>query len=106
MTIKKLYTILGCLATITVLIAAWYKFDVCKVNKEAFAQFQNEHEDYVAMNDTRWLENYRRGLQQKIWDIQREFPTTYLNRVDYKQLVEELRLLEMKINAYYQRKGK
>jgi len=103
---KKWQTIVALIVGLLVIGGTIYRFDVCKVSKDAFAQFQNEHEDYIAMNDTRWLENYRRGLQQKIWDIQREFPTTYQNRVDYKQLIEELRLLEMKINAYYQRKGK
>jgi len=38
-----------------------------------------------------------------MWTLEREFPKTYHQRYDYRQLKEELRLLDIKIKAYYQR---
>lgn len=96
---KKLSIILGIIISLFAISGAVYRFDTCKVSQAAF-------KEYVALNDTMWLENYRRDLQQRIWTIQREFPTTYQQRDEYRRLVEELRLLEIKIEAYYKGKSK
>lgn len=96
---KRLSLMLGIIISLSVILGAVYRFDSCKVSQAAF-------KEYVALNDTMWLENYRRDLQQRIWAIQKEFPNTYQQRDEYRRLVEELRLLEIKIKAYYESKGK
>lgn len=96
---KKVQIILGIVVSLILITGAVYKFDVCKASKVEF-------QEYVSMNDTLWLENYRRDLQRRIWDIKRVYPNSYPNMAEYQRLTEELRLLELKIQAYYQRKGK
>ena len=96
---KKLQIIIAIIVGLMAIGGTGWKFYDCKASK---AEFQ----EYVSMNDTMWLENYRRDLQKRIWDIQREYPHNYQNMTEYKRLVEELGLIEIKIQAYYQGKGK
>jgi len=78
---------------------AIYKFDICKVERKAYATF-------VAGTQNSFLVIHRREIQQRIWDIQRQYPSTYQNMREYQRLVEELRHIDMKIKAYYHKGGK
>ena len=77
---------------------AVYKFDVCKASKESVAEVKADLDNYK-------LTDYRKELVKRMWRIQNEFPQAYQNRTDWQELKEELRLLDLKINAYYNRKG-
>jgi len=71
-----------------------WKFYECKASKESVLELSANFDIYK-------LEQYRRYLNQRIWDIKREHPNQYQNKREYLLLVEELRQLDAKINAYY-----
>jgi len=96
---SNLQKILAIILALIAICGAVWRFDSCKVAKAEFKA-------YVAGADTFKLEVYRKALQQRIWDIKREFPNTYQNMREYLNLLDELRALDVKINAYYQKKGK
>lgn len=96
---KKLQIILAVILGLMAIGGAVYKFDFCKVEKVAYAKF-------VAKTDNQFLQNHRRYIQSRIWELQRTFPQTYLHMREYKELAQELSNIDMKINAYYQKKGK
>jgi len=91
-------TLLAVIISIGVIGGAVYRFDFCKVDREAFAQLEAGFSVYK-------LEQYRKSLQQRVWDIQRNYPNTYQNKREYRELVEELRKLDLQIKAYYMKKG-
>jgi len=91
--IKLILTITVALIAV---LTAFYRFDYCKASRS----------EVVAVDDkltTHTLQDYRKELVQRMWTLEREFPKTYHQRYDYRQLKEELRLLDIKIKAYYQR---
>ena len=96
---SNLQKILAIILALGAIGGAVYRFDICKVAK---ADFQH----YVASTENFKLESYRRYVQQKIWAMEQRYPTTYHQMPEYKQLVEELRQIDVKINAYYQTKSK
>ena len=51
------------------------------------------------------LQQRRKYVQERIWDIQRTFPNNYMNRQEYRDLVQELKQLDVEINVYYNKKG-
>jgi len=95
---KKIGTILGIIISLGIIAGAVYSFDQRKLNVTV-------HEEFVAANKTDTLERHRRYVQQRIWDIQRMFPNTYHIKIEYQQLVQELKQIDMKIRAYYQKRG-
>ena len=95
---KRILTIICIIVGLLTICGAVYRFDFCKVAKADFKQ-------YVASTENFKLESYRRYVQQKIWAMEQRYPTTYHQMPEYKQLVEELRQIDIKIQAYYQRKG-
>jgi len=96
---KKISTLLAIILSAIALAGAVYRFDHCKASKESVIKLASSFEIYR-------LEQYRRSLQQRIWDIQKSYPNTYIQMMEYRRLVDELRMIDMKIKAYYQRKGK
>ena len=83
-------------ALITV-ITAFYRFDYCKVNEAVYA------EDMAEVS-VQLLEIQRRNLQQRIWDFQKAH-VNYQALREYKKLIQDLKLLDMKIAAKYRGKG-
>jgi len=93
-----LETILAVILSLGAIGAAVYRFDYCKVDKEAFAALEAK----VNVKD---LESYRRHLQQRIWDIKREYPNNYEQKREYQELIQELKMIDTQIKAYYNKKG-
>lgn len=93
-----LETLLTIIISASVIGTAVYRFDYCKVDKEAFAALE-------AKVDVNQLEGYRRALQQRIWDIKREYPNTYQQKREYQELIQDLKNTDEKIKAYYKKKG-
>ena len=93
-----LETILVVILSLGAIGGAIYRFDYCKVDREAFAALE-------AKVDVNQLENYRRALQQRIWDIKRQYPKTYQLKREYQELMQDLRNVDTKIKAYYKKKG-
>ncbi len=96
---KKLHLILVVIVAIAAILGGVYRFDHCKVAKA-------EYENYVAATDNFKFESYRRYLQERIWAMKRNYPNRYSQMPEYSRLVEELRQLDLKINAYYNRRGR
>lgn len=96
---NKLHLILGILISIGIIYGAVYRFDICKASRSSVVELKADFSIYK-------LEQYRRYLQERIWQLQRENPQTYTNLGEYKRLVEELRMIDIKIKSYYKfRKG-
>lgn len=94
-----LETLLAVIISLGVIGGAVYRFDFCKVDKQAFAALEAK----VNVND---LKTYRRHLQQRIWDIKRQYPNNYQQRREYQELIQELKDVDAQIKAYYmKRKG-
>ena len=91
-------TFLAVIISLGIIGGAVYRFDFCKVDREAFAQLEAGFDVYK-------LEQYRRSLQQRVWDIKKNYPNTYKNKREYQELVESLRQLDLKIKTYYLKKG-
>jgi len=83
-----------------------YHFEKTKVGIEEYQTFVKNHKQYCAYTDIRFLEQYRRTLQQRIWDLQRRYPSTYNRLPEYLNLIQELRNVDMKIKAFYSRGGR
>lgn len=96
--IKKVGTILGVIIALGTILGAGWSFYDCKADKTELVKLQSAFNVYQ-------LEQQRRYLQQRIWELQRQFPQTYMNMVEYHRLVNELKAIDQQINAYYQRKG-
>jgi hypothetical protein len=96
--LTKLQKILGIAVALIAIFGAVYKFDVCKASKSSVEELKMDLANFK-------LTDYRKELVRRMWAIEREFPTTYMNRTDWRTWNEELRLLDIKIEAYYQRKG-
>lgn len=95
---KKIHILLSVIIAIGIVLGAVYRFDCCKADKQEFKQ-------YVAFTDIRFLQEHRKYIQQRIWAIQKQKPTTYQHDMEYLRLVNELMQIDLKINAYYKRKG-
>lgn len=93
----KVETILAIIVSLIFIGGAIYKFDICKVEKEAFATYQ-------AKTDVQFLEIQRRNLRQRMYDLERLYPNDYNSRREYQELKQKLELLDKKIEALY-RKG-
>jgi len=94
----RLQTILAIIVSLTVISGAVWRFDVCKASKIEVAEVKADLATFK-------LSDYRKELVMRIWRIEREFPITYRNRMDWLELQEELKLLDLKIKAYYNKKG-
>ena len=95
----KILTIVISLGVIGSAIAGTlYHFETTKVSIA-------KYERYVAFTDVRFLEQYRKEIQQRIWTIQRVYPSNYRSIIEWQRLVEELRQIDMKIRAFYQKRG-
>jgi len=107
--VKGLAKILGIVVSLGMIgyaiAGTLYHIDKSKVSIEQYEKDKKEHEEYVAFTDVRFLEQHRRDLQQRIWDIKRSYPTTYHQMSEYLKLVDDLRKLDLKIKVFYQRKG-
>lgn len=93
----KLAKILGIIGSVCLIIGAIYSFDYRKVDKTVYAL-------EMAGVNVQLLEIHRRNLQQRIWDMEKAH-TNYLMLIEYKILIEDLRLLDIKIEAAYKKKG-
>ena len=96
---KKLQIIVAIIVGMIAIGGTGWKFYECKADKIQVLELAANFDIYK-------LEQYRRYMNQRIWDIKREYPNRYQNMREYHRLVEELRQIDMKINAFYQRKGK
>jgi len=96
--VKKIATILGIIISLGIIGGAVYSFDQRKVDKEVYVEF-------VASTHVQFLEQHRRYIQQRIWEMQARYPNTYPDMIEYQRLVEELRQIDMKIRAFYRRRG-
>jgi hypothetical protein len=92
----RLQKILTLVATVLVVLTAFYKFDYCKASKVEFVELKADYNNYQDIQR-------KRAIEQRIWDIQRQKPSTWQNDPEYRRLKQELDLLIMKINAYYNR---
>lgn len=94
---KKIGIILTAICSILVIIAAFYRFDYCKVNNAVYA------EDMAVVN-VQLLEIHRRNLVQRIYDFTKAHPN-FKDLREYHRLMEDLRRLDLKINKIYKGKG-
>ena len=85
------------LVMIFMLGGAVYKFDVCKASKESVEELAGDYKNYK-------LESYSKHLLQRIWDLERRYPNSYAQMPEYRHLKEELRKVDLKIQAYYNRR--
>jgi len=95
---KKIQIIIAIIVGLLAISGAGWKFYDCKADKESVLMLADDLRVYK-------LENYRRYLQERIWAIERQYPNSYQNMIEYRRLVEELRQLDIKIQAYYRRHG-
>lgn len=93
---KKFHLILSIIISLAIIGGAVYRFDVCKASKESVIELAGNFEMYK-------LEQYRNALQERIWQIQKAFPTNYHTHPEYLRLVEELKRTDKKLDAYYKR---
>jgi hypothetical protein len=98
LSMTRLQTILAIIISLTVITGSVWRFDVCKASKGEVIELK---EDLATFK----LSEYRKELVMRIWRIEKEFPKTYQNRIDWLELQEELKLLDLKIKAYYNKKG-
>ncbi len=97
--IKKWQTIAGLIVALIVIGTSGYKFWDCKANKVQVREVASSLYIYK-------LEDYRRYIQTRIYDLMRIYPNNYQNMREYQSLVNELRKVDVKINAYYQKGGR
>ena len=95
---KKLHIILSVIIALGIISGAVWRFDVCKASKSEVIELAMDFKVYK-------LESYRRYLQERIWAIEKQYPNQYKDMTEYRRLVEELRQLDVKISAYYQKRG-
>jgi len=96
---KKTQIILAIIGSLILIGGSIYRFDVCKVEKKAYAE-------HVAYTNVQFLQQHRRYIQSRIWELQKRYPQTYVHMREYKELVQELANVDMKIRAYYNKGGK
>ena len=75
-----------------------YKFYECKASKQSVENLAGDYKNYK-------LEGYRQHLLQRLWDLERRYPSNYAQLPEYRHLQEELRKTDLKIQAYYRGKG-
>ena len=110
---KKFAMIVGVIVSLGVIGAAivgtLYHIDKMKLDviqyKEDQQEYKKQHKKDLAFTDVRFLENYRRDLEQRIWAMERNYPNSYHRMSEYKKLIADLRQINMKIQAFYNRKG-
>jgi len=90
---KNISIILGIIISLSVVGGGIYRFDTCKASRESVEQLAGNFEVYK-------LEQYRRYLQERIWALQ---DRGQQNTDEYRRLIEELRQIDLKLKAYYQR---
>jgi len=93
---KRILTIVCIIVGLLTIGGTGWKFYDCKASKAEVAVVKDDFANFK-------LTDYRKELVVRIWQIEREFPNTYRNRMDWRQLTEELRLLDIKIEAYYKK---
>jgi hypothetical protein len=120
---KKLYTILGIIVLLGIIGSAiagtLYHFDKYKVDKKVHDEFviatkkehktkvdKEEYKKFTASTNVQFLEQHRRYISQRLMVLRTDYPNTYHTLREYNELLQELKQLDMKINAYYQRGGK
>jgi len=103
------------LAMLTIIGTSYsgFKFYSCKADKvdvnTAMVNLEQAKADRAELELVRAdlyiykLQQRRKYVQERIWDIQRQFPSNYMNNQEYRDLVQELRRLDIEINAYYQK---
>jgi len=96
--LNKVYTILSIIVAVIIIGTAVYSFEQRKVDKV-------QYEEYCAFTDVRFLEQYRKELNMRIWAIMHNYPNQYHDMIEYQRLVEELRCIDIKIRAFYQKRG-
>lgn len=111
----KIKTVLAIIVGVIAIIGSAYggfKFYSCKADIKAVEEIKQLKADRDELELVRAdlriykLQQRRKYVQERIWDIQRAFPNNYMNNQEYRDLVQELRQLDVEINAYYQNKGK
>lgn len=93
---KTIHIILGIIISLGVISGAVYRFDVCKASKESVIELAGNFELYK-------LEQYRRYLQERIWQLQKAFPLDFHQHPEYQRLVQELQSIDRKLESYYKR---
>lgn len=96
---KKISIILGIIIAASTILGAGWKFYDAKADRIQVERLAGSFEAYK-------LQQYRRYLQERIWSMETRYPKTYTHMPEYKRLIEELKQIDLKINAYYQRNGK
>lgn len=95
---KKAIQILTAVTLVFAMLGGLYAYDQRKVDKAIYTEF-------AASVNVQFLEQHRRYIQARIWELQARHPDTYHQIREYQRLVEELRQIDMKIRAFYQRRG-
>jgi len=95
---KKIHIILSVIIALGIISGAVWRFDTCKASKDSVIELAMDFKVYK-------LESYRRYLQERIWAIEKQYPNQHRDMTEYRRLVEELRQLDVKISAYYKKRG-
>jgi len=107
--VKKIGTILGIIISVGVIAGAVWSFEQRKVDRTLYEEQRKvdrtRYEEHVAYTDIRFMEQYRKELQQRIWTIMKSYPNQYHSMTEYQRLVQELRQIDMKIRAFYMKRG-
>ena len=96
---KKWQTIVALVIGIGIISGAGWEFWTCKADKIEVEQVASSLYIYK-------LEDHRRYIQQRIWDLQMRYPQTYQNMREYRELIAELQKIDMQIGAYYRQGGR
>jgi len=97
---NTLYKVLGIIVLVGTIVGSVggtvYHFDKVKVDKE-------QYKAYVAFTDIRFLEQHRRDLQEHVRWMERNYPNRYRQMPEYQRLIEQIKQVTVKINAFYSR---
>jgi len=113
--LKKFSAVIGIILGMSAIITIAYggfEFYSCKADKSEVAQLSQIKADRIELelvaNDLYIykLQQRRKYVQERIWDIQRAFPNNYMNNQEYRNLVQELKQIDVQISAYYRKGGK
>lgn len=98
---KKLSIILSVIISCSIILGGSWKLydakaDRCDLDAEVTARLilVSDYHNYQDIQR-------RRDIEARIWVIKKEKPNTWQNDTEYLRLESELKILNMKINAFY-----
>jgi hypothetical protein len=96
--LKTWQVILAILIMLGTIGGTGWKFYECKASKQSVENLAGDYKNYK-------MESYRQHLLQRIWALEARYPKHYAQLREYRQLQEELRKVDLKIQAYYNRRN-